>query len=219
MRASEVTGRHNSAVSERRSVEEVSPGLWTWTAPHPDWTPEQGGPDGWERDVRSCAVVADGALVVLDPMELPEEIAALADGRAVSVVLTCAWHRRSAADYVERLAATVYAPRPGIERLELAARPYDVGDELPGGVVPAGGYYPEEVVLWLAEQRTLFAGDAFTAPPLRFHRAWLPEGVAVEDAVEQLRPLANLPVEVFVVGHGDPVTKDVRATLRRELGA
>lgn len=199
-------------------MEELRPGLWTWTAPHPDWTRDDAGPDGWERDVRSCAVVGDGELVVLDPMELPEEVAALADGRAVSVVLTCAWHGRSAADYERRLGATVYAPRPGIERVELPARPYDVGAELPGGVVAAGGYYPEEVVLWLAQQRTLFAGDAFTAPPLRFQRAWLPEGVALEEAVERLRPLADLPAEVFVVGHGDPVTEDVPATLRRELG-
>jgi len=199
-------------------VEALRPGLSTWTAPHPAWTPAEEGPEGWDEDVRSCAVVTDDDLVLLDPMALPEEVAGLANGRTVSVVLTCAWHRRSAAEYVERLGATVYSPGPGIGRLGLPGQPYDVGDELPGGVRAAGGYYPEEIVLWLPEQRTLFAGDAFTAPPLRFQRSWLPEGFTVEQALQRLRPLADLPAEVFVVGHGEPATEAVRETLRQELG-
>ena len=200
-------------------MDELRPGLWTWTAPHPEWTPADAGPEGWDEDVRSCAVVSGDDLVVLDPMALPEDLHGPANGRTVSVVLTCAWHRRSAADYVERLGASVYAPGPGIERLELPARPYAVGDELPGGLRAAGGYYPEEIVLWLPEQRALFAGDAFTAPPLRFQRSWLPEGFTVEQALERLRPLAELPAEVFVVGHGEPATGGVPEALRRELEA
>ena len=200
-------------------MQELRPGLWTWTAPHPDWTPAEAGPEGWNEDVRSCAVVTDDELVAIDPMGLPEELARLADGRTVSVVLTCAWHRRSAGDYVERLGATVHSPEPGIERLELPAQPYVVGDELPGGVRAAGGYYPDEIVLWLPEQRALFAGDAFTAPPLRFQRSWLPAGIALEQALERVRLLADLPAEVFVVGHGEPATDGVGETLRRELAA
>src|SRR5215210_2243898 len=98
-----------------RQVEELRPGLWTWTAPHPDWTPEEAGPEGWDRDVRSAALVSGGELVVLDPMEMPEQVAELARDRAVSVVLTCAWHRRSAGEYVERFGATIHAPGEGIE--------------------------------------------------------------------------------------------------------
>ena len=32
-------------------VETIRPGLWRWTAPHPDWTAKDGGPGGWARDV------------------------------------------------------------------------------------------------------------------------------------------------------------------------
>jgi glyoxylase-like metal-dependent hydrolase (beta-lactamase superfamily II) len=200
-------------------MDELRPGLWTWTVPHPDWTADQGGPEGWERDVRSCAVATGEELVLLDPMELPEPAVALAEGRAVSVVLTCAWHRRSAEEWAERFGAPVHAPAAGIERLELPAEPYEVGDELPGGVRAVGAYYPEEIILWVPDQRTLFAGDAFTSPPLRFQRSWLPDGFTVDEAIERLRPLADLPAEVVVVGHGEPATEGVREALAKELEA
>jgi glyoxylase-like metal-dependent hydrolase (beta-lactamase superfamily II) len=198
-------------------MEELRPGLWTWTAPHPAWTPDDAGPEGWDQDVRSCALVAGGDLVLLDPLEPPAAVLELAGGRTVSVVLTCAWHQRSAAALADRFGAAVYAPQEGLDGLELAGKGYAIGDELPGSVVAAGAYYPAEAILWLPEQRALFAGDAFTAPPLRFQRSWLPPGVALDDALARLRPLLELPVEVFVVGHGEPVTEGVRDALREAL--
>ena len=32
-------------------IEEIRPRLWRWTATHPDWSPEEGGPEGWEPEV------------------------------------------------------------------------------------------------------------------------------------------------------------------------
>jgi glyoxylase-like metal-dependent hydrolase (beta-lactamase superfamily II) len=200
-------------------MDELAPGLSTWTAPHPDWTPDQGGPEGWERDVRSCAFLRGDQLVLLDPLEPPPAVDELARGRDVSVILTCAWHRRSAGELIERLGATVYVPGAGVDALELPAQPYGVGDELPAGVLAAAAYYDEEVVLWLPGPRALFAGDAFAAPPLRFQRAWLPPGVALEDALPRLRPLLDLPVEIVVVGHGEPVREGTREALERSLEA
>ena len=55
------------------------------------------------------------------------------------------------------------------------------------------------------------------APPLRLQRSWLPKGVTIEQALERLRPLAELPVEAFVVGHGAPVTEGVVEALQQEL--
>jgi hypothetical protein len=52
---------------------------------------------------------------------------------------------------------------------------------------------------------------------LRFQRAWLPDGVTLEDALARLRPLLELPVEVVVVGHGEPVPDDAGEMLRRAL--
>jgi glyoxylase-like metal-dependent hydrolase (beta-lactamase superfamily II) len=198
-------------------VEALAPNLWTWTAPHPDWTPADAGSEGWERDVRSCALAADDQLVLLDPLDPPPDVLSLAEGRAVSVVLTCAWHRRSAGELVERFGATVYTPEAGVDALELPARGYAVGDELPGGVIGAAAYYPQEVVLWLPGPRALFAGDAFASPPLRFQRAWLPPGLTVEAALPRLRLLLALPVEIFVVGHGEPVREAAHDALAKAL--
>jgi hypothetical protein len=33
-------------------LEEIRPGLTTWTAPHPSWTPDA---EGWDQEVRSYA--------------------------------------------------------------------------------------------------------------------------------------------------------------------
>ena len=44
-------------------MQQLRPGLWTWTAPHPAWTEDEGGPDGWNRVVlltHGDPVLADG---------------------------------------------------------------------------------------------------------------------------------------------------------------
>ena len=42
-------------------VRSLRPGLWCWSAPHPDWTPAEGGPGGWSRDVWSLYCEAPDA--------------------------------------------------------------------------------------------------------------------------------------------------------------
>ncbi len=82
-------------------MEELRPGLWTWTGEHPEWTPEL----AWGPEVRSYAVdVADGRRVLIDP------IAPAPPGDAV--LLTVPWHRRS----VDELGLPVLdEPPAGIE--------------------------------------------------------------------------------------------------------
>ena len=91
-------------------MEELRPGLWTWSAPHPSWTPDEGGPEGWEQEVRSYALDAGDSLVLFDPLVEPEQAARLAGGRPVVVVLTCHWHSRSSERLVQALDAVVRAP-------------------------------------------------------------------------------------------------------------
>ena len=64
-------------------MEELRPGLWTWTGEHPEWTAEM----TWGPEVRSYAVQVDELRVLIDPV-LP---APLAD----AVLLTVPWHRRA----------------------------------------------------------------------------------------------------------------------------
>jgi hypothetical protein len=109
-------------------VEEIRPGLWTWTAPHPE-SDEQPA-------VRSYAVERDGVLVLIDPMSPPTE---LVEGRELQVALTCPWHSRSALE-LQASEADVEG-RPGFypdERVLWlpAQRALVFGDSFPGGPIP-----------------------------------------------------------------------------------
>jgi hypothetical protein len=108
-------------------VEELHPGLWTWTAPHPDWHEQP--------LVRSYAVERGGTLVLIDPMAPPAE---LLEGE-VQVALTCPWHGRSAHELGAREAEV--ESRPGFypdERVLWLAdhRALVFGDAFPGRPVP-----------------------------------------------------------------------------------
>lgn len=74
-----------------RPLVELRPGLWTWSALHPAWTPEDGGPEGWEQEVRSYALDAGDSLVLFDPLVSVPDAEELAAGRPVVVILTCRW--------------------------------------------------------------------------------------------------------------------------------
>jgi hypothetical protein len=109
-------------------VEEIRPGLWTWTAPHPEWHDEP--------VVRSYAAEREGVLVLIDPMSPP---ASLVAGRELRVALTCPWHARSAPEL--GVPETTMDTRPGFypdeHVLWLAEHGALVfGDSFPGGPVP-----------------------------------------------------------------------------------
>jgi hypothetical protein len=184
-------------------MQQLRPGLWTWTAAHPAWTEADGGPDGWERNVRSYAYDAGGCLVLFDPIAPPSLLDGLIEGQEVSVLLTCEWHRRSTDECVERFGAHVYAPT----------------DELPGGVELQPTYYDAEVAYWIPQHAALVVGDVFTAQgALKVQDTWLSPDTTAEQMRAGVRPLADLPVEVLLVTHGEPV-EDAAAQLRAALAA
>jgi hypothetical protein len=209
-------------LSAADAVEELRPGLWTWTAPHPAWTPDDGGPDGWEQDVRSYASVTDDVLVLFDPMAPPDEVIDLADGRPVSIVLTTHWHQRSSVDLAVGVGATVHAPAEKIAEVEAPALPYRLGDTLPGEVEPQVGGYPEEATLWIPAYRALVVGDVFLHGEGGFRvqpDSWIAlmeDGLKPAALRERLRPLLELPVELLLPTHGDPV-ENGREVLERAL--
>jgi glyoxylase-like metal-dependent hydrolase (beta-lactamase superfamily II) len=198
-------------------MQELRPGLWTWTARHPEWrTPE----DGWGPDVRSYALDAAGTLVLIDPLSPPSLVDELAAGRRVAVVLTVPAHERSAAECGERFGALVHAPAKGLDDIATPAIGYAVGDALPGGVEACTGFWPNEATLWVTAHRALVTGDVLLAE----HGLSIPPDDWLEDAAtpgqlrEGLRPLLDLPVEIVLPTHGEPVTADARAQLAAVLG-
>jgi glyoxylase-like metal-dependent hydrolase (beta-lactamase superfamily II) len=201
-------------------VEELRPGLWTWTAPHPAWTPDQGGPEGWEQDVRSYALDGGDALVLFDPLVEAAAVQSLARGRPVIVILTNYWHRRATAELGPAFGADVYAPASTVAQFDFPVRPYRLADELPGGVVPQVAAYVNESNLWIRGMSALVTGDTFPGGHEGFRLqpdSWLEQGLTPEARLERLRPLLELPVELLLPTHGDPVVEDAGEVLRRAL--
>jgi glyoxylase-like metal-dependent hydrolase (beta-lactamase superfamily II) len=198
-------------------MEEIKPALWTWTAPHPEWTPEA---EGWEREVRSYAYDTRDSLVLFDPLVSVEDVEELSHRRSVAVILSCRWHVRSSADLVDRLGATVHAPAATIAELGLDAVPYELGEDLPGDVEPQTGGYSDEATLWLREHAALVTGDVFLGGEEGFcvqPDSWLTEGMSHEELRDRLRPLLELPIEMLLPTHGNPILEGAHATLERAL--
>jgi hypothetical protein len=216
-------------------VEQIRPRLWRWTATHPDWTPEEGGPDGWDPEVASFALVEDDALVLIDPLVPAEDDErfwrALDDDVAhhgpPQILLTVFWHTRSTQTILDRYeGASAYAPsaaadqaRERVPTVEL----FDLGDTLPGGVEARGTVHRAEAVLWIAKHRALAAGDILLGTRDGGVRvcpdSWLRPGVAGGQVREGLRPLLELPVELLLLAHGRPVRENAAAALEQALSA
>jgi hypothetical protein len=179
-------------------VQELRPGLWTWTARHPSWSDRE----DWGPDVRSYAYDTGPCLVLFDPISPPTLLEGLVESKEIAVLLTAAWHRRSADECVELYGAHVYALR----------------DQPPAGVEAQRTYYDEEVAYWVPRHRALVTGDTFMAADgFRLQDEWLPEGVTREQLRDGLRPLLELPVELVLVTHGEPVLEEGRDALRAAL--
>ena len=201
-------------------IGELRPGLWRWTARHPDAAdePTPGSPDDWGPEVGCVACAArDGAVVVVDPLVPPGdeerfwgEMDPIVErhGPRVAVLTTLRWHRRSRAAFVERYGAST-------SRAKAA---------LPAGVrtvpVPRGG----EVMVWLEEHRALVPGDRLLGdeagglrlcPPswLRY----LDSGMTQDELRVALAPLRELPIEMVLVSHGTPVLQDGAGAVQRAL--
>lgn len=182
-------------------MQELRPGLWTWTATHPAWETSRSKQE-WGPDVRSYALDTGPCLVLFDPLAPPSLIEGLIEAQDVGVALTADWHRRGADECVERLGAHVFG----------------LGEELPGGVQRMPTYYDEEWAFWLPKHHALVVGDAFLAErDFVLQEEWLPEGMTREQMVEGLRHLLDLPVELVLVTHGEPVVNDARELLRAAL--
>jgi glyoxylase-like metal-dependent hydrolase (beta-lactamase superfamily II) len=197
--------------------EELRSGLRRWTAYHPEW----------KEDVGCVALDAPDALVLVDPL-LPagsEDELAAALPRPPEILVTVYWHTRSARALLERLpGARVWAVSGGaaaIRRRAGAVEVYRSGAELPGGVRALGTARRSEVVFWLPEHRALVAGDVLLGDGQGGVRlcpaSWLPSGVPLGALAESLRPLLDLPVELVLVSHGEPVLERGRDALKAAL--
>jgi glyoxylase-like metal-dependent hydrolase (beta-lactamase superfamily II) len=198
-------------------VRELRPGLWRWTAAHPEWEHAE----HWGPEVGSVYAELPDALVMVDPLVPQDEEDRFWEaldrdvervGKPVHVLLTVHWHERSVAAVLDRYKATLW-------------RPEEKG-ELPAGVhaeVVKGSDWVE-ALFFLEQHRALIAGDLLIGKAgggIELPVGWFPKGEQ-DWAQQELKPelrkrLAELPVELVVVSHGEPVLEDGAAALERAL--
>ena len=189
-------------------MDELRPGLYRWTARHPSWKPGA-GPESvgdWPQLVGCVAVDLGHEVVFVDPL-VPERLwphlDQLVEGRPVHVLGTVVSHRRSAAEVRRRYSATT---------------------DPPAGVVPVA-VPARETDYWLPAFGALVVGDRVIGDGqggLRLCPAsWLRGGarpVSLAELADGLRPLLELPIELVLVSHGEPVVSGGREALGRALG-
>jgi hypothetical protein len=180
-------------------VLQLADGLWRWTAPHPNaanW-PRFGPPV--PPQVGCVYYEAPDAVVLIDPL-LPagdeEKFLAYLDrdvdrlGLPVSILLTAAWHERSAATLRQRYHATGRMPA-GVERHSIEGAP------------------EEQLAYFISLHRALVVAEIFVGDG-RGGLALSPSPALEDrDALDRsLRAIAELPVELVLVSHGEPVLED-----------
>ena len=198
-------------------VQELRPGLWRWTATHPEWEHAE----HWGPEVGSVYAELPDALVMVDPLVPQDEEDRFWEaldrdvervGKPVHVLLTVHWHERSVATVLDRYKATLW-------------RPEEKG-QLPAGVhaeVVKGSDWVE-ALFFLEPHRALIAGDLLIGKDgggIELPVRWFPKGEQ-DWAEQELKPelrkrLGELPVELVVVSHGEPVLEDGAAALERAL--
>ena len=198
-------------------VRELRPGLWRWTAAHPEWEHAE----HWGPEVGSVYAELPDALVMVDPLVPEDEEDRFWEaldrdvervGKPVHVLLTVHWHERSVAAVLDRYKATLWRPE------EKGTLPAGVHAEV------VNGSDWVEALFFLEPHRALIAGDLLIGKAgggIELPVGWFPKGEQ-DWAQQELKPelrkrLAELPVELVVVSHGDPVLEDGAAALERAL--
>jgi hypothetical protein len=198
-------------------VQELRPGLWRWTASHPEWDHAE----SWGPEVASVYAELPEAVVLVDPLvptddearfwsELDRDVERV--GRAVYVLLTVHWHERSVEAVLAHYRdATLWRPEENVE--------------LPAGVeaIVVEGSDWKEAMFFLEPHRALVTGDLLvgTGGGVELPIEWFP--TSEQDwAREKLRPmlrerLAQLPIELVLTSHGEPVLENGSAALAQAL--
>jgi len=195
--------------------------LWWWTAPHPDWGPDDfADGQGWEAEVSSYALVEDDSLVLFDPL-VPtgdqDTFWAALDGDVEqhgppAILITVYWHARSSRAILDRYeGATLCAHEPSAEEVAKrvpVTRTFAGRDVLPGGVEAIAMHHMREAAFWIPAHRALVFGDSllgYEDGVALCPESWLKEGetqseqrASVERALDAKKP------RLLLLTHGGP---------------
>ena len=209
-------------------VGELAPGLWWWTARHPQAQPNQ----SWDPIVRCFYVETEVATVVVDPLvprDAPERLWAALDAGVqrrnvpVAVALTQAAHARDAREVALRYGAAVWGHADARGKVgEAAFHVIEAGAEIPGGRALAFDQEPggSGTPLYFASRRAIAFGDVFIARDDGLHVWWghrgSDDGWFEDRLLPSLRQWLELPIEHVLVAHGPLVApSELAAALER----
>jgi len=194
-------------------MEEITTGVWHWTARHPKIGIE----------VSSYFVTEPG--VLLDPLVPPEGIASLEElGPPREILLTNRHHYRDCEKLVERFGCPVRAPRVGMHEFSEGepVEPYDFGERVAGGAVTVhevGSLCPDESALHIPGVSALAVADGVVRyGELAFvpdHLMDDPEDTKAGLKAAYARLADELEFDNLLTAHGDPLVGGARDALRR----
>ena len=199
-------------------MEEIAPGIWHWTALHPRIKIE----------VSSYYLPAERVLI--DPIAPSEGLDWFDEHEPpTDVLLTNRHHYRSSAQFAERFGVTVHCVREGMHEFTEAEAvvPFDVGDELPGGVIAhaVGAICPDETALHIPARDALALADGAVrwepGGPLVFvPDRYMDEPARTKEGLcDVYRRLAKLEFQHLLLAHGEPFVGTGREVLAAFAGS
>ena len=215
-------------------MDEMTEGLWRWTARHPEWHPGEFG-----AEVASFAAQAgDETTLLIDPLLPPDPSSVLAVidetlTRRLAILITIPYHVRSAEElwlrYRDSAETTIHGHLACAKRLDdpSAFHEIDLDEPLPAGVTAHAIGKPRrhETPLHLPSHDALVFGDAVAESGGRLV-VWASE--KVDPKVERfyrerfnptLEPLLELDFDAVLPTHGEPLMSGGKRALREALDA
>ncbi len=200
-------------------MQEVIPGLFHWTAVHPNIHSE----------VSSYWLEESG--VLFDPLVPAQEGLEWFATRAIApaaILLSNRHHYRHADSFAERFGCPVLCNRLGLHEFSdgRAVEGFDVGDPLPGGVLACelDAICPDDTAFYMPEQRAVVLADGVVrggpyggSGPLGF----VPDSLMDDPSATKrglldacARLLAERDFDHLLLAHGGPVIGDGRELLQ-----
>jgi hypothetical protein len=192
-------------------MQEILPGVWHWTATHPNTGSTVSS--YWVRPSRA----------VIDAL-LPEQgVDAFTEDPPERVLLSNRHHLRHGERFAERYGCAIECSKPGLHEFEGGpdVQGFDFGDEVAPGIqaLEVGAICPDECALLIRE-----AGALSIADGIRHHDGELdffadrllgddPDGVKA-GLRESYRGLLELDFDNLLFAHGDPIVGGGKDALR-----
>ncbi|HEV2124581.1 MAG TPA: hypothetical protein VGW38_17650 [Chloroflexota bacterium] len=222
-------------------VHQIAPGLWRWTAPHPDWQPAFDHPGGWGQMVGCVYFEAPDGIVLIDPLvppagtpdhdrfwqHLDRDIERV--GQPLTILLGLEGHERSAQTvydrYIASMPVSIWAHETARALVRCRVTDRFGSRLLPSGItaIEIGMPYPSEVSFYLPAHRTLVCADCIVGDG-RLRLAGPPAEPAARARYQTafrptLRRLLDLPIDTVLPSHGAPVLQHGHAAIEEALAA